>query len=193
MKIKNLNINLTKIMTMKNLLVLIMVFATSLTFGQNQVDKLFEKYDGKDGFTTVTISSAMFELISKIEIETSDEDVKNSKEIMDKLEGIKILACDDHRINSEINFYDELLKNFPKKDYKELMRVKEDDQKVLFLIKEKGKMITELLLVVGGKGDNALISIKGDIDLKNISKLASTLNYKGMEKLKNKKLKNIRR
>jgi hypothetical protein len=38
-------------------------------------------------------------------------------------------------------------------------------------------------MVVGGKDENVLISIQGEIDMKNISKLASSLNIEGMENL----------
>jgi hypothetical protein len=43
--------------------------------------------------------------------------------------------------------------------------------------------VTELLLVLGGKDECALISIQGDIDMKNISKLAKSMNIEGMENL----------
>ncbi|MEZ5197060.1 MAG: DUF4252 domain-containing protein [Bacteroidales bacterium] len=48
---------------------------------------------------------------------------------------------------------------------------------------KEGKNIKELLMVVGGQDDNALISIQGDIDLKTISKLSKSMNIDGMENL----------
>ena len=67
--------------------------------------------------------------------------------------------------------------------YKELMVVKEKDQDVKFLINEKDGKIIELLLIAGGKDENALISIQGNIDLKNISKLSKSMKIEGLEHL----------
>jgi hypothetical protein len=63
------------------------------------------------------------------------------------------------------------------------MVIKEKDQDVKFYAKEEKGRVIELLLVVGGKDENVLISIQGDIDMKNISKLAKTMQIEGMENL----------
>ena len=99
-------------------------------------------------------------------------------------ETIKILASDSEFINeNNLNFYEEIMNELPIDEYEELLVVKEKDQDVKFLVKEKNGIITELLLVVGGKDSNALISITGNIDLKHISKLASSMKGTGMEHL----------
>ena len=82
-----------------------------------------------------------------------------------------------------MNFYDEIIKDFPEDGYEELMVVKKKDQDVRFFIRKEGKIIKELLMIVGGNEDNALISIQGDIDLKTISKLSKIMNIEGMENL----------
>ena len=56
------------------------------------------------------------------------------------------------------------------------MEVTEDNEMVRFLAKDAGNgKISDLLLVVGGD-DNALISISGIIDPKNISKITKAAN-----------------
>jgi hypothetical protein len=147
---------------------------------KDAVDVLFDKYAGQDGFTTVIISSKMFSLFQDIEFEEDDE----FNEMMSSLKSIRILATDETMEDMSINFYDEVMKDLDEDDYEELMVVKEKDQDVKFLIKEKDGKIAELLLVAGGtRGENALISIRGDIDLKNISKLARSMDIEGMDQL----------
>ena len=65
------------------------------------------------------------------------------------------------------------------------MVVREKDSDVVFLAREEKGVIVELLLIAGGSNvsDNVLISIQGEIDLENISKLAKGLNIEGMEEL----------
>ena len=144
-------------------LVCIPLFAISQT---SPVDKLFEKYSGEEGFTSVYISKYMFELFAHIDSE--DEDFQEFEEIVSQLTGIKILVSEGYSA-AGINFYDEIINEIPISEYKELMVVKEKDQDFKFLIKETDGIISELLMIGGGE-ENMLLSIQGNIDLKSISK-----------------------
>ena len=161
-----------------NVFILIMISLSAFA-QKNPVDKLFEKYGGKDGFTTVLISSKMFSMFS--DMEAGDDEFNN---MISNIESIKILATEDESLlDPGINFYKEIMDELSLDDYEELMVVKEKDQDVKFLVKEKDDIIVELLLVIGGEGNNALISIRGIIDLKSISKLSKSMNIEGFEKL----------
>ncbi len=161
-----------------NAFILIMISLSAFS-QRNPVDKLFEKYGGKDGFTTVLISSKMFSMFS--DMEAGDDDINK---MIKNIESIKILSTDDESLlNPGINFYKEIMNELSFDEYEELMVVKEKDQDIKFLVKEKEDIIVELLLVIGGKGNNALISIRGIIDLKSISKLSKSMNIEGLEKL----------
>lgn len=161
-------------------LILSFMLVSLVTMAQRDaVDVLFDKYAGKDGFTTVIISSKMFSLFQDMEVEDDE-----FNKMMSGLQSIRILATDETMDDKTINFYDEVMKELNESDYEELMVVKEKDQDVIFLIKERNGRVAELLLVAGGKGgDNALISIRGDIDLKTISKLARSMDIEGMDQL----------
>ncbi|MCB2196114.1 MAG: DUF4252 domain-containing protein [Bacteroidetes bacterium] len=141
------------------------------------VDELFDKYSGKEGFTSVYITSYMFSMFT--DVETNDPEFD---ELMKNLKAIKILATDE-TYNGNANFYKEIIDKLPMDQYKELMVIKEKDQDVKFLINEKDGKIVELLLIAGGKDENALISIQGNIDLKNISKLSKSMQIEGLEHL----------
>jgi len=141
------------------------------------VDELFDKYSGKEGFTSVYITSYMFSMFTDVETDDPEFD-----ELMKNLKAIKILATDE-TYNGNANFYKEIIDKLPMSQYKELMVIKEKDQDVKFLINEKDGKIIELLLIAGGKDENALISIQGNIDLKNISKLSKSMQIEGLKHL----------
>lgn len=165
--------------------VLLFLLGTLVNAQNKAIDQLFEKYGETDGFTTVIISSKMFELAAHL-----DEEEDETMDMISKLESIRILAMDECEKPEGINFYDEVMELLEEEEYEELMMVKEKDQDVKFLIKETGGVISELLLVVGGE-DNALISIVGEIDLKQAHKIAKSLHGEHMEhfeKLKDVKL-----
>ncbi|HSO77435.1 MAG TPA: hypothetical protein VLQ76_02620 [Bacteroidales bacterium] len=48
---------------------LLTVMTVTLTAQRSPVDDLFEKYNGREGFTSVYISSKMFSLLSRIDSE----------------------------------------------------------------------------------------------------------------------------
>ncbi len=153
-----------KISVILGLLLLVLPF-----YAQNKaIDELFDKYAGKEGFTSVNINGGLLALASWV------EDDKETKDMLKDLNHVRILAMDDHSATN-VNFYKELIASIPVKDYVELMTVKEKDQDVKFLVKQSDGFINELLMIVGGK-DNALISIIGKIDPKNLSKMKGIVN-----------------
>lgn len=170
---------------MKRVLFIIFILGfTAAVFAQNKsIDRVFDKYAGKEGFTTVYISKYMFNMFANLE-DANDKEVEEVQKVFGKLNGIKILATEDGAPKG-INFYDEIMKDLPRQDYEELMVVKDSESDVVFLAKEEGGVIVELLLIVSGEDDNALIAITGEIDLNTIAKLSSVMNIKGMGELEN--------
>ncbi len=158
-------------------------FATAI-FAQNKsIDRVFDKYAGQEGFTTVYISKYMFSMFANLE-GVEDKELDEVKQVFGKLNGIKILASEDGSPNG-INFYDEIMKDLPREKYEELMVVKDSESDVVFLAREEQGIIVELLLIVSGDDDNALISITGEIDLNTIAKLSKAMDIQGMEELEN--------
>ena len=156
-----------------------LIMLTLFTMGQNSaVDKVFDKYSGKEGYTTVSISSFMFNMLNSLE--TDDPEFDEFKKATAGIQSIKILTQDGG--DSEA-FGAELLEMLPRSEYKEMMVVKDQDEDVLFLAREQDGKITEFLLIVSGGGEDALIAIQGDIDLESISSIAAGLDMPGFENL----------
>ena len=150
-----------------------------MVFGQKSaVDKVFDKYSGKDGYTTVYISSFMFKMLSQLDVD--DPEYNEFKKATSGINSIKILTQDGS--NSEA-FGKELLEMLPRDEYQEMMVVKDSEEDVLFLAREEGGKISEFLLIVSGGGEDVLIAIQGDIDLESISSIASGLDMPGLENL----------
>ncbi len=146
-----------------------------IIMGQNPaVDRLFDQYQGKEGFTTVYINKDIFRMISE------NKDVKEDmNKTLDKISGIKILAQEDEGQTGNLNFYDELKKNMDFSKYKELVVVKEKDQDVWIVARENNDRIAELLIIVGGE-DNVLVWIEGNFTFEDLSELS---DIDGLDKL----------
>ncbi|RLD47742.1 MAG: hypothetical protein DRI97_19330 [Bacteroidetes bacterium] len=157
----------------------VVIIFTLMVFGQKSaVDKVFDKYSGKDGYTTVYISSFMFKMLSQLDVD--DPEYNEFKKATSGINSIKILTQDGS--NSEA-FGKELLEMLPRDEYQEMMVVKDSEEDVLFLAREEGGKISEFLLIVSGGGEDVLIAIQGDIDLESISSIASGLDMPGLENL----------
>jgi len=157
-------------------LIVLAVFPFFLN-AQDFVDNLIEKYQGERGFTTVVINSALFDIAAAID---DDEDLQKMKGMIDN---IRIIAMEDHFYSSDINFLNEIKSQLDTKSYVELMTVKEHNNDVIFYVKYSGKDIEELLLVAGGIEDNAVISIKGKLNLRDLASLSNSVHISGFEYL----------
>ena len=156
-----------------------LIMLTLFTMGQNSaVDKVFDKYSGKEGYTTVYISSFMFNMLNSLE--SDDPEFDEFKKATAGIQSIKILTQDGGESEA---FGAELLEMLPRSEYKEMMVVKDQDEDVLFLAREENGKITEFLLIVSGGGEDALIAIQGDIDLESIASISSGLDLPAMESL----------
>ena len=144
----------------------------------NPVDDMFNKYSEKPGFTVVSISSKMFSLFANKNTENKDAD-----DVINKLKSIKILSVEDSLLNKNLNFYTELSKKLDLSVYEELMVVKEGPDVTKFLIRQKGNIISELLVITGGPAGNSLISIKGELNLKSISELSKDIDIQELKSL----------
>lgn len=156
---------------------LLLVMTVTLTGLRSPVDDLFEKYNGREGFTSVYISSKMFSLLSRIDSE--DQEFQN---LVNRIKGIRILTIDSAKNVSGINLSSELLKKLNTSGYEELMTVKEENEEVRFMIREIGGKIAELVMITGGDG-SSVVSISGDLDLKTIADLSGKMGIEELENL----------
>lgn len=162
---------------MKNLVYILAMLVSLPLFGQSKaIDDLFNRYAMQDGFVTVTVSKGALEILSAL-----DQD-KDLKILANSVSSIRILANEKSKSGQVIDFYKELLPSVPKNEYTELVHVRNVDQNVVMLVKQKADVIQDFLMIVGGK-DNALISIQGNLDLNEIRKLSSTMPGSGLHHL----------
>lgn len=166
---------------MKRIIVTItmMAFAVSLMAQGEVVNKYFNELADNDVFTKVSVSSKMFSLFTELEGDSEEE--KEFLKAVSKLKGLKIIVADS--TPNAAKLYSKALKEVQGAGYEELMSVVDAGENMNFSIKEKGGIITELLMVAGGKKKFVLLSLYGEIDLKNISKIARTMKVDGLENL----------
>lgn len=167
---------------MKKLLLAIVLLASiSVGFAQNvQIDQFFQKYEGQPGFTSVLVTEKLFALAASAV--GDDPELQN---VVDGIKGIRILVFENSETNvKSAEYYKEFMSTVSTAQFEELMTVNSEGDKVKFYGKMKGdNILSEMLLVCDADGEFVMISIVGDINMDEISKL-SDIKIDGMEELK---------
>ncbi|MBQ4821742.1 DUF4252 domain-containing protein [Aquimarina sp. MMG016] len=170
-------------------LVIVLVFAVLpyISSAQNN----FDKYENMKDVSSVVVTSKMFKLLSKIDIESNDKEVQEYMNLVEKIKNIKVFATDNDEVGQQMRA--DVAKYLKSSTLDELMRVNSDGKNVKFYSKpgKDDDHVSELFMFLDGvqeKGDGpdtVVLTITGDIDLKQVSKIADHLNVPGGEELKN--------
>jgi hypothetical protein len=167
---------------MKKVSLIVSMFLLSFTMmGQGTViSKYFNQYADNENFIKVQVSQKMFSLFTELE---AGSDAENEfLEAVSKLKGLQIIMADS--VPNAAAIYNLAVADVNKAGYEELMSVKDAMENMQFSIKESNGIISELIMVVGGKKQFIMLSLYGEIDLKNISKIAQEMRVNGLDQLK---------
>lgn len=163
---------------MKLLATLAFAFSATFMVAQNAIDSHFQAYKSDSHFSQVSISAKMFELFTHIEGDTPEE--QEVLQAISKLKGLKMLVGSN--IKDNVAEYNKAV-SLPSAEYEELMVFSQDGEEFTFKIREKDGVIVELLMIGYGPGEFYILSLFGEIDLKQVRRLARVLEIDGMQHL----------
>jgi len=178
---------------MKNIILIAAIVLVSQTIYSQK--SAFDKYENQKDVTSMIVTKSMFKLMSKIDLSSNDPEAKNYLNMVENLEDIKIFTTDNAITAADMkNTVDSYIKSSP--TLTELMRVNDDGKNIRFYVKE-GKnenFVSELLMFLEDSSSKdklaVVMSITGNIDLRQISQLTSDLKVPGSDQLKNVKKNN---
>jgi len=141
------------------LAVLVLALVLASCSDSSEVSEAYNKYRLKDGVTTVSVPGWLIHLTAGIaDLEESE------KELLESIDRVKVIAVDDPELNAEINLHEEFYSKIRENNnYEELLVVRDDHESVTIFGIMDEKVIKEMLILVGGSDDNALVYIKGNI------------------------------
>lgn len=194
------NLNNLKTRTMKNkLIVFVMAIMLLPLTGMAQSD-IFDKYSDNADVTYVNIKPKMFQMIAKIGVSTDDPEAQAYMDMVKSITSFKTIVTDNKTISTDIAKWVKSRSS----SLEELMEVKDDGTTVNFYVKE-GKdadHVKELLIFVNGidkvmkesveingqqrRIETVVVSMTGNIDLNEISKLTQKMNIPGGKHLEKK-------
>ena len=183
---------------MKKVIVIIALIIAPMISGAQSI---FDKYEDMAEVTSIVVNQKMFSLIASIDIDMDDAEAQEYMDMVKKITGLKVFTTGDEKISAEMKAT--VSKYLNSSDLEELMRIKDGDQTVKFYVKE-GKdenHVKELLMFVTGlkemtKGqdieingkkreiETVLLTLTGDIDLRQVSKITNQMDIPGGDQLK---------
>lgn len=164
---------------MKKISILLFLILPMLGMTQtSQLNDVFDKYSGQEGYTSIYITSYMFDLFARV-AEDSDEDFEG---VTKGLEAIKILTVSGDSTKNTV-FFDDLNKALDPKIYKDFMIINDEGQEIIFKVRDEGNKISEFVMIVKDEYEPVLIFLQGDIDLKQVAKMSRSMDIKGFEHL----------
>ncbi|MBD0834691.1 DUF4252 domain-containing protein [Aestuariibaculum suncheonense] len=188
---------------MKSKLIVFVLALMLLPMAVTAQKDIFEKYSDNPEVTYVSIQPKMFQMIAKMGINVDDPEAKAYMDMVKSITSFKTITADNAAIGADIAKWVKSRSTA----LEELMEVKDDGTEVKFYVKEgrDADHVKELLIFVNGmdkvidsdieingkkrRFETVVVSLTGDIDLNEISKLTDKMNISGGEHLekKNKK------
>ncbi len=180
----------------KLVIVLAVIIAPMVSFGQS----MFDKYEDMEGVSSFVMTQKMFNMLASINVNMDDPEDQAFMDMAKKITGLKVYTTGSDKTAADINAT--VKKYLVSTQLEELMRMKDGNQTVNFYVKE-GKdenHVKELLMVINGlkeltkdedikingkkrEFETVLLSLTGDIDLRQISKMTEKMNVPGGEQL----------
>ena len=180
----------------KLVIVLAIIIAPVMSFGQS----IFDKYEDVEGVSSFVMTQKMFNMLASINVNMDDPDDQAFMDMAKKITGLKVYTTGSEKTSADMNAT--VKKYLSTSKLEELMRMKDGNQTVNFYVKE-GKdenHVKELLMVINGlkeltegedikingkkrEFETVLLSLTGDIDLRQISKMTEKMNVPGGDQL----------
>lgn len=171
----NLNTKIMKRIKQCILSVSIILIGLTAAAQSHDLNNLYYSYKGEDGVVAMRIPGFVMRLASSIADLEREE-----KQLLRSMRSVQLIVIENSELNSEVNFVDDVDLHNLSNGYNLLLQVKDGQDDVAILAREKRGCIKDLVVLVGGE-ENVMVHIKGRMDSDLLGSLA---NVAGIEELK---------
>ena len=166
----------------KELVAFLFLLVTHSFFAQT----VFDQFEGIAGVDVVTINKKMFDLMSKVKLDTSDKETQQYMALIKKIDHLKVYRTQNERISLQMRLTTE--KYAKTAGLEDLISASEGGKKVKILGRQSvdETKLKELLLFVEGNktDDTVLMTITGDFDLNEVPALTDKMKIPGSAELR---------
>lgn len=147
----------------------------------------FDKYESMKEVDAVVVTSKMFKLLTKIDLNADDPETQAYIDLIENLKEMKVLSTTKDEIRKQMA--SDVASFIKKGGMEELMRVSEDGKTVRFYYKpgKNDDYVSQLFMFMEGEEKNkpmsVILNITGEINLAQVSKLANDFKIPGGKEL----------
>ncbi|WP_324721222.1 DUF4252 domain-containing protein [Salinimicrobium sp. HB62] len=147
----------------------------------------FDKYESMKEVDAVVVTSKMFKLLTKIDLNADDSETQAYIDLIENLKEMKVLSTTKDDIRKQMAA--DVASYIKKGSMEELMRVSEDGKTVRFYYKpgKNDDYVSQLFMFMEGEEKNkpmsVILNITGEINLAQVSKLANDFKIPGGKEL----------
>lgn len=147
----------------------------------------FEKYESMKEVDAVVVTSKMFKLLTKIDLNADDPETQAYIDLIENLKEMRVLSTTKEDIRKQMAL--DVASFIKKGGMEELMRVSEDGKTVRFYYKpgKNDDYVSQLFMFMEGEEKNkpmsVILNITGEINLVQVSKLANDFKIPGGKEL----------
>ena len=148
----------------------------------------FDKYENMKDVDAVIITSKMFKLLTKIDLNADDPETQAYIDLIENLQEMRVFSSTQENVRKQMST--DVSSYVKKGGLEELMRVTEDGKTVKFYYKpgKNDDYVSQLFMFMEGreksKPVSVILNISGEINLTQISKLANDFKIPGGDELK---------
>lgn len=148
----------------------------------------FDKYENMKDVDAVVITSKMFKLLTKIDLNADDPETQAYIDLIENLQEMRVFSSTQENVRKQMSA--DVSSYVKKGGLEELMRVTEDGKTVKFYYKpgKNDDYVSQLFMFMEGreksKPVSVILNISGEINLTQISKLANDFKIPGGDELK---------
>lgn len=147
----------------------------------------FDKYESMKEVDAIVVTSKMFKLLTKIDLNADDPETQAYIDLIENLKEMKVLSTTREDIRQQMSL--DVASYIKKGSLEELMRVSEDGKNVRFYYKpgKNDDYVSQLFMFMEGQEKNkpisVILNITGEINLAQVSKLANDFKIPGGKEL----------
>lgn len=149
----------------------------------------FDKYESMKEVDAMVVTSKMFKLLTKIDMNADDPETQQYIDLIENLDEIRVFTTKDQNIRRQMAV--DVKSYLDSGSMEELMRVSNDGKNVKFYYKpgRNDDYVSQLFMFMEGQDQSTpvsvILNITGDINLSQVSRLAQDFQIPGGKELEN--------
>lgn len=143
---------------------------------------IFEEFEAENGFTILHLPPVLFRIVLSV----SDDSEFNSRELLDKIDVIKVMFFEEKENtlkNSDLN--SSMKQKITDSEYILLTRIAQEDNDISIYVVEKEKVVYEVLITVVSETEYISLNVVGNLTQEEIMEVYKAVDMNNIKNIAN--------